>query len=626
MKRLLCVRFPNWSIQRLRNQLKASGLLPSAIALFSSGQSPANELSRSTSPDEDTRFIRKLFVAAQNGPAIVAVSADAWSSGVRPGMPLAEARSMAQPQVSVRPQNTGKGFPSAPQSSVAFYEWQPTVDRSELKLIAELIRRYAPIIGLDDVPMPDSLLLDITGCSHLFGGEAGLAECLLRDLRKAGWNCRIAVAESVSAVWAFTHTDHRQHDPEIRQAVSGRRKPRAASAAMMHELPIQIIPPGQSGSELNPLPVATSRLDLNDLEILKHLGIRSLGQLLSLPREDLPSRLSAQAVIRIQQLAGVVEEAIEPIPEANPVMAAWNSDDPATGLNDVRHILQYLTEQISEQLVRRRMTCSSVACEFRCLDGSLVPLNASVVKPTQSSELLHEVLCLRVETQATHAMIEEANSGNATDDQRITDRQTGQIVSLMSRPFGFVRMMASVGPLPIAKQRDLFSPAEHIVPQEELATLITRLSSRLGSGSITTVRSHADPRPEFSIASSPVLPTESASLRQSALDATLRRLTDPAAEDKIVAGNFPSRPLRLLASPQPITDCDTGRSFPRQLRHAGRTFQLKKFSSPERIQTAWWTDQPVHRDYYIVVTHNDCRLWLFRELQLNKWFLHGIFD
>ncbi len=634
MKRVLCIRFANWPIQCLRHHLREIASTSTSLAIHTAPPIPVDDRQKKSSLDEDTRFIRKLFPAAQGGPAIVAVSPDAWAKGVRPGMPLAEARSMAQPiAVNVTRRRPSKSESATTAPSVEFHEWQPERDRKVLKSVAELTRRYAPIVGLDDVPLPDSLLLDITGCGPLFGGEAGLAESLLRDLRQAGWSCRIAVAQTVSAVWALTHAEFARR-PDANRANLDRRRPhRSVSESMLHELPIQIVPQGQHLAEINGLPVSASRLDLNDLEILSHLGIRSIGQLLGLPREDLPARLSANAILRIQQLSETIDEPIEPLPEANPIAATWSSDEPACGLIDVRHILQFLTDQIAEQLVRRRMACSSLSCVFKCNDGSLVPLNGSVVKPTQSSELLHEVLCLRVETEGTLFALEdtlfasgESGGDAAVSEEDMKSRLAGKVASLDSQPFSVASMTASVAPIPVARQRDLFSPAEHIVPQEELATLITRLSGRLGASSVLTVRGHADPRPEFSQLCEPILPQDPSSVRQSTLDTSLRRLIEPAGSTAIDSPAMVPRPLRLLANPQPIFSSAVGKHFPTEVIVAGKTLLLAEFSAAERIQTAWWTDQPCHRDYYQATTRSGSRLWLFRELQSNQWFLHGVFD
>lgn len=45
---------------------------------------------------------------------------------------------------------------------------------------------------------------------------------------------------------------------------------------------------------------------------------------------------------------------------------------------------------------------------------------------------------------------------------------------------------------------------------------------------------------------------------------------------------------------------------------------------PERLQTGWWDEQPVTRDYFIAVTAQGQRLWVFRDKAL-QWFIHGYF-
>ena len=637
MRRVLCIRFPNWPIQCLLRQLRTGGSPATAAALHTVAPGSAEKSVRGSVVDDDTRFIRALFPASSGGPAIVAVSMEAWVNGIRPGMPLAEARSMAAPpMVPARKDRRGNPKPQAKPVTVEFREWQPQQDREQLQAVAELTRRYAPIVGLDVVPLPDSLLLDITGCGPLFGGESALAESLLRELRRAGWQCRIAIAQTVSVVWALTHVEGR---------------------ADRLNLPIQIIPPGQHIAEVSRLPVAASRLSLKDLEVLAHLGIRSIGQLLSLPPEDLPSRLSPQAVLRIQQLAERIEEPIDPLPEANPVAADWSAEEPATSLADIRHVLQHLTEQIAAQLIRRRMACSNADVILKCGNGVRLLLTAGVVKPTQSADLLQEVLCLRLETQVKQAEYDAVSSAAissaitrpvtaypevnvAADEAQLVlggltptarrgesaDDDSRSFALLASQPVVSISITATIVPIPSSRQKDLFSPTEHIVPQEELAMLVTRLSSRLGVDAVLTVRTNADPRPEFAVTAEPVLPPESSSTRQTRLDSAMERLTEPATNAAAVPTDSINRPLRLLAEPQQIAPSESDTAFPPKVTVLGRVLTLKQFAGPERIQTAWWTDRPCQRDYYQATALNGNRLWLFKDLQTNQWWLHGIFD
>lgn len=547
----------------------------------------------------------------------MAVSRDAWIAGVRPGMPLAEARSMAQPITVTprsvhRPSAQSRTRPTAGKSDsardattskrqlVSFHEWRPSSDRRALTTAAELTRRFAPVVGLDCMPLPDSLLLDITGCGPLFGGEVTLSELLLRDLKLAGWTARIAIADTIAASWALTHTERGPVEvrPPTRSAASSsaRRTPsRAGDNPSFYDLPIQIIPPGMQQQEIARLPIAASRLPLKDLQILAYLGIRSIGQLLSLPRHDLPSRLSPVAVDRVHQLLSLTDEFIDPLPESNPVAAGWTSEYPAKSFDETRQVLQHLVENITEQIERRRMACSVVTSELTCASGNKVTLSAGVVKPTQSADLIFEVLSLRLETLP------------------------------LSEPVLAIAMSVQTVPIPVSRQRDLFSPTEHIRPQEELATLIARLSNRMGPQSVTTVDIQTDPRPEHAVVLTPVIASADSEKRILQSEHVLQQLTEPDTDPmQNIERTFP-RPLRLLATPQQILDRDQ-ETPPERILVRGHQRRIVELRGPERIQTAWWTDLPCHRDYYRAITETGGEFWIFRELQTGIWYLHGLFD
>jgi protein ImuB len=638
MKRLLCIRFPNWPVQRLLRQLRNEGNPLTAVAVHTAAaRNPPKSVQGDSEPD--VQFIRRYYPTSLSGPAIIAVSMDAWTRGVRPGMPLAEARSMAVPIIRKSSQKrTQQRSEKSPQqlTAVEFFEWQPHRDRAELIQTAELLRRYAPIVGLDSVPLPDSLLLDVTGCAPLFGGESSLAESILRDLRLAGWSCRIAVAGSLAAVWALTHTDSARRLAAVatkggsgsgRVSRDGRRDSQRSSVANeMTELPIQIIPPGQHVDELRPLPVEASRLELSDLEILQHLGIRRIGQLLSLPWEDLPSRLSGKGLLRIQQLADVIDEDIQPLPEANPIAAEWSSDEPAFGMNDFRYILQHLTEQLAGQLLRRHVACSRVSCEFRCAAGVTVRLQGSVVKPTQSAELLHEVLGLKLESELTLASLQSQLPASAVAADSNVSNANPTTALLLSSPVFAVRLVAVSAPIPPVRQKDLFSRSQHLVPEEELSALIARLSSRLGSNAVMRVTPEADVRPEHSVRYLPLLPPDTMEVSPGNLDAALQFLAEPSGSDSTAAACLNPRPVRLLATPIPVATQDVVDGMPRRLLCDGRPFELCAISSAERLQTGWWTDSPCHRDYHQAIATSGSRFWIFRDLPTDAWFVHGVFD
>ena len=71
----------------------------------------------------------------------------------------------------------------------------------------------------------------------------------------------------------------------------------------------------------------------------------------------------------------------------------------------------------------------------------------------------------------------------------------------------------------------------------------------------------------------------------------------------------PSRPLWMLAEPQPLDGWDG-----------------TIVTGPERIETGWWDGHDVRRDYYVALSRAGVRLWIFRERPPGQnWFLHGVF-
>ena len=95
-----------------------------------------------------------MTVAAANGRALLAaIDENASAAGLVPGMVLADARALV-PDLAVRPSH-------------------PDKDAAALAQLADWCARFSPWVAVDGA---DGLFLDITGCAHLFGGEARMIE------------------------------------------------------------------------------------------------------------------------------------------------------------------------------------------------------------------------------------------------------------------------------------------------------------------------------------------------------------------------------------------------------------------------------------------------------------------
>lgn len=128
---------------------------------------------------------------------------------------------------------------------------------------------------------------------------------------------------------------------------------------------------------------------------------------------------------------------------------------------------------------------------------------------------------------------------------------------------------------------------------ERAQSLLERLQGRFGGAAVYGLRAVAEHRPERAWAKSP--------------DCNGR----PARDDRHALGvAAEARPLWLLQKPVAIEP---------------REDSLELVSGPERIESGWWDEQDVARDYYTAKNGRGQRLWVFRDHRTRSWFLHGLF-
>lgn len=147
----------------------------------------------------------------------------------------------------------------------------------------------SPIVSiLTDHAAYGDLVLDITGVSHLFGGEHRMLATLTGRLAALGFAVDGAIAPTIGAAWALAHF-----------------KPGKIIDAELAET-------------LAPLPVAALRLEEAQVELLVQMGLKRIGDLYGRNRHALTARFGPALVARLDQALGRIEERLVPrlpIPE-----------------------------------------------------------------------------------------------------------------------------------------------------------------------------------------------------------------------------------------------------------------------------------------------------------------------
>jgi len=373
---------------------------------------------RLSAPADGPRVVVASIKGAQQ---ITALNDAAARLGLKAGLGLADARAR---------------YPSLPVVEADF-----EADRRILEAIADWCDRYTPLIGLDP---PDGLLLDVTGCAHLFGGESALARDLLLRLKRQGFAVRAAVADTVGCAWGVA-----------RYGGQG------------------IVPRGQTEAAALPLPIAALRVDAETVVGLKTAGLTCVADLATRPRAPFAARFGAMLVRRLDQMLGRKDEPITPRLPVLAAMAEQRFPEPIAREADVLGAIENLARQLAVVLERRGEGGRLIQVALFRADGMVHRLEIGTGSPLRDPARVRKLFEERL------AVLRDA-----------CDPGFG---------YDMVRLSALVTERTDPAQTGLAGP-DHA---EELAHLIDRLGARFGLRRVTRLIPQDTHIPEYAVAAVP---------------------------------------------------------------------------------------------------------------------------
>ncbi|QIE54268.1 DNA polymerase Y family protein [Pikeienuella piscinae] len=214
-------------------------------------------------------------------------------------------------------------------------EVDPVADRRFLLNLARWAGRYCPWVGLEG---DDGLVMDISGSTHLFGGETALADDMRAALTKAGLSVRIGLADTRGAAWALA------------RFAEGRAAP------------------GEAALRLAELPVAALRLDQKTCASLNRVGVRTIDALADLPRPTVTRRFGAGPLLRLDQALGRQPEEVSPLPEPKVFQVRLTLPEPIGLSRDVMAALERMLERLCSQLEAREKGARVLHLTLRRVD------------------------------------------------------------------------------------------------------------------------------------------------------------------------------------------------------------------------------------------------------------------
>ncbi|MCA8878618.1 MAG: DNA polymerase Y family protein [Rhodobacteraceae bacterium] len=519
-----------------------------------------------------------------NMQILVSLAPGAEAAGLRAGQPLREARAIC-PDLLTHPRDA----------------------KAEAAMLAALCRwagRFSPWIAEEP---PDGLLVDLTGCAHLFGGEAALMAQI--DVECAGFGLSVCagLADTVGGAWALARFAERDAatarsgdaiDQEARATRSrAARRPLWSlgnSTVQADTAPVdgmgRIALPGRTRAALDPLPVAALRLEPEAVAGLTRLGWRRIGDLAGQPRAALARRFGRELVRRLDQAFGLEPEPVSPTGPTPRFALRLSLPDPIGLEEDLMAAIDRLLPEFAAQLAKAGRGARQVRLEALRCDGQAAVIEVGLARPGAEPDRIRPLLALK---------LGGIDAGPGIDALRLSAPRT--------EPF---RTRQHEGRVDAADDVSA-GPAAGTA----LDDLLARLGTRIGLEALTRLHPADSHIPE-------------------------KTATVMAAAWSVPAGSWPppssARPA-LIWTPEPVTAPDgaalTGSDPPARFRWRRRAHRCRAATGPERIAPEWWLDDPRWRsgvrDYWQVTTEERERLWLYYAhggQASAGWYCQGVFD
>jgi protein ImuB len=442
-RRILSLWLPRLPIDRIKRELqrKSDGLVSNVGGRLSpplwgrGGEGGCQESSVCGLPPSLTLSHKGggLGTTSDNEPSIVVVKQNnalqiyalddaAAGLGLEAGLPLANARAIC-PDLKV-------------------FDADPAADLKILNDIADWCDRFTPLVALDP---PHSLFLDITGCAHLFGGEANLMNLVCTALVAQGFAVSAAVAGT--SVCART----------IRSHVHGR-----------------IVRHGEEAEAVSPLPVFTLGADDAITRGLRRAGLKTIGEVAARERHEITARFGAAFTNLLQQALGQGDAPINPRKPLPDYIVEKRFAEPVATDEVIAATLSRLAQMLVATMDKQGKGARRLEAYFFRTDGIVRAIAVDTGLPVTKSAVMDRLFRERLD-----ALRDPLDPG-----------------------FGFdlIRLAASRTEIVVQQQHDLDA---NVHDNDELADLIDRIAARIGGKRVVVHLPQDTHIPEHAVLAAP---------------------------------------------------------------------------------------------------------------------------
>lgn len=365
-----------------------------------------------------------MIVVAKQSNALQVCALDdvAARLGLEAGLPLANARAIC-PHVQV-------------------FDADEAADVKLLNDIADWCDRFTPLVALDP---PHGLFLDITGCAHLFGGEAALLQLLCGVLTAQGF----AVSAAIAGTSACART--------LRNHVHGR-----------------IIGDGGEAEAVSFLPVSALGADEAIVRGLRRAGLKTIGDVAARGRHEITARFGARFTTLLEHVLGQGDAPISPRKPLPDYIVEKRFAEPVATDQVISTTLSRLAATLVATMEKQGKGARRLEASFFRTDGVVRTIVVDTGRPVTQGEIIDRLFRERLD-----ALNDPLDPG-----------------------FGFdlIRLSAGRTEIVVQQQRDLDA---HVHDSDELSALIDRIAARIGGKRVVVYLPQDTHIPERAVLAAP---------------------------------------------------------------------------------------------------------------------------
>lgn len=290
---------------------------------------PLERRARLGDPRVDTVFA--ITAEIKNAMRLTHLSQAAIKAGISPGLSVPDARALCPDLLTEKA--------------------DPVREALLLRALHRWADQLSPWIALD---RPDGLVLDISGCAHLFGGEPAMARHTEERFADMRFATKIGIADTKGAARAMAR-------------YSGQ------SLFISH--------PGQTRQDLARLPIEAFDVPAKVQTDIRRIGFKTIGDLYPVKHSELARRFGVETVTALSKMLGQFPDPVSP-KAADPVYAArMNLPEPIGFKSDLQSVLSKLTTSVCDRLEKDKRGARQFHLTVRCVDTGDHVLTTRFAKP-----------------------------------------------------------------------------------------------------------------------------------------------------------------------------------------------------------------------------------------------------